>query len=123
MALDATTVDILNIPWGDSIDNELRVSAGKDLDIIKGQVKGGVAQLWHCLSKDNEMFVVTRVDPGPELVIVLGEGSGLEEFAPSFIRVAKNSGIPIRTHVKRKGLIRMWSKLNLEVDEYILRSK
>lgn len=117
----AQTVDIREIPWQPGIDEKLRVSARGDLEIIKSQVNNGVAQLWHCLSETNEMLVVTRIDPGPELVIVLGEGSGLFEFAPSFLNIARKANIPVRTHIKRKGLIRMWSRLGLTIDEYVLR--
>ena len=117
----AATVDIREIPWQPGIDDKLRVSARGDLEIIKHQVTQGVAQLWHCLSENNECFVVTRIDPGPELVIVLGEGSGLFEFAPHFLNIARKQNIPLRTHVQRKGLIRMWSRLGVNIDEYVLR--
>lgn len=121
MASDQKETKITNILWGDDIDEKLRASAGNDLDIIKHQVKNNVAQLWHCLSPTNECYVVTRIDPGPELVIVLGEGSGLLEFAPHFLAVARRQNVRVRTHVKRKGLIRLWARLGLKIDEYVLR--
>ena len=122
MANDETTKTlIVEIPWHDEHDDKLRIAARGDLDIVKNQVQQRVAQLWRCTSEKNSMLVVTRVDPGPELCIVLGEGSGLLEFAPYFIREAKKNNMGIRTHVTRKGLIRLWSKLNINVNEYVLR--
>ena len=115
---------IINIQWDNSIDDKLKVSAGSDLEIIKNQVKNGIAQLWHCTWKNNEAYVVTRIEKlgvGYELCLVLGEGSGFFEFAPEFLKFAKRQNIGFRTHVKRAGLIRMWSKLCVNIDEYVLR--
>jgi len=112
---------ILEIDWQDHHDKRLKASAGTDLLIVKAQVKNGQAQLWECKSEKNFCLVVTRIDPGPELCIVLGEGSGMLEFAPHFLAFAKRNRIPVRTHVKRKGLIRLWSRLGLKLDEYVLR--
>lgn len=121
MANIAAEISIINIAWNSDINKLLEVASRGDLEIIRDQVNKGVSQLWECKSLKNLCYVVTRIDPGPELVIVAGAGSGLFEFAPSFIKVAKRSGATLRTHVKRKGLIKMWAKLGLNIDEYILR--
>jgi len=123
MAIDTKSAETLIklVPWTDDIDDKLAVSAKGDLEIIKHQVKTGVAQLWQCEHGQYGGYVVTRIDPGPELCLVLGEGSGFEIFAPHFLAVARRSGIPFRTHVTRKGLIRLWSRLGVTIDEYVLR--
>jgi hypothetical protein len=113
--------EIVSIPWTDDIDDKVAVACDGDLEIIKRQVKSGIAQLWRCRSVKHFGYVVTRIDPGPELVMVVGEGSGFMEFAPEFVKVARRSGAKIRTHVTRKGMIRLWSRLGVELDEYILR--
>lgn len=112
---------IIHVPWTNDIDDYLMVAARGDLEIIKAQVKSGIAQLWRCESSNHFAYVVTRVDPGPELCIVAGEGSGFMEFIPHFVAVAKRSGATIRTHVQRRGLIRLWSRFGLVLDEYVLR--
>lgn len=119
MASD-TSPTITHIKWTDDIDAKLSVSGGDDLPLIKDQVVNGIAKLWECKSDKNHCFVVTRKDHD-EICIVLGEGSGLMEFAPYFIRAIKDKGLRIRTHVRRKGLIRMWSRLGLNLSEYVLR--
>jgi hypothetical protein len=114
------------IEWRDEHDSQLVVSAGDDLALLKQQAKRGQATLWQC-SKDGEpeALVLTRLDgqENPEFVIVLGEGRGFFDYMPLFVHYAKKNKWPIRTHVKRKGLLRMWSRLGLELDEYVLRGK
>jgi hypothetical protein len=114
------------IEWRDEHDAQLAVSAGDDLALLKQQAKRGQATLWQC-SKDgeSEALVLTRLDgqDNPEFVIVLGEGRGFFDYMPLFVHYAKKNNWPIRTHVKRKGLLRMWSRLGLELDEYVLRGK
>lgn len=121
MADHEEEIVIREISWEDKHDAKLKVSAGDDLQLIKDQVRAEIAQLWECQSPSNYCLVVTRIDPGPELVIVLGEGSGLLQFAPRFVQHARNRRMTVRTHIKRKGLIRMWKRLGLELDEYVLR--
>ena len=115
---------IVNIPWTNDIDENLMVSAGNDLAQIRNQVEQNIAQLWHCSFKQFGGYIVTRIDKtssGLELCLVLGEGTGFEYFAPEFVNFARRKNIGFRTHIKRKGLIRMWQKLGITVDEYILR--
>ncbi|CAL9980527.1 hypothetical protein VPHD526_0008 [Vibrio phage D526] len=115
------------IPWSDAAERGLVVSAGEDMAIIKNQVLNGVAQLWEHNLNGTHGFIVTRLDVeglGTELVLVLGEGSGLNEAVPLFKQVAADMGInSIRVHVKRKGLIRMFSRHDFEVEMYVLRSR
>lgn len=96
------------------------VSAGSDMAIIREQVKAGIAQLWRVTGEGVDAYVVTRIDDD-EWVIVCGEGCGFKKMAPYFIAVARAKGLTIRTHTKRKGIIRMWRQFGLTVDEYVLR--
>jgi len=120
-ASETAQVNIVSISWNSEMDNVLNVAARGDLEIIRDQVQRGVAMLWKCHSEKSEGYVVTRLDPGPEFVIVAAAGSGFFEFAPEFLKIARQQGVTVRTHVQRKGLIRMWNRLGLNVDEYILR--
>lgn len=108
------------VAWEQWHDDKLRRSAGDDLDIIRHQVKSGVATLWECDGATGGGYAVTRHDPG-ELVVVLGEGKGCKEFIPFFISLARQQGLIIRTHVTRPGLIKIWSRFGVTVDEYVLR--
>lgn len=114
------------IPWNATAENGLLISAGADMEIIKHQVLNGVAQLWEHSIDGAHGYIVTRLEidgNGTELVIVLGEGSGLHKVIPIFKQVALDMGInSIRTHVKRKGLIRMYSRHAFNIDSYVLRS-
>lgn len=108
--------------WCKQAEIGLQVSAGADMEIIRGQVKSGQAELWWCESAENACWVVTRIDQEDgELVIVCGEGSGLDEFAPVFVESARRQGLGVRTHVTRLGLLRMWKRHGLELSEFVLR--
>lgn len=107
--------------WSDAINDRVRVSAGADLATIRQEVRQGLAQLWECRKDDQPTaWVVTRKDPDA-WVIVLGEGAGFFDFMPLFVSHARAQGWPLRTHVKRRGLIRMWQRLGLHLDHYVLR--
>lgn len=118
---------IRQIPWSMEAEAGLIISAGTDLEIIKNQVLTNTAQLWEISGDDSNGYIVTRIDVegiGKVFVIVLGEGKGIDDVIPQFIKGAKDLGIKhFRTHVKRKGLIRMWKKHGLEIDHYVLRNK
>lgn len=114
------------VGWTDDMDDRLRVSAGDDLQEVKTQVRRNLATLWQCEKNGQpEAWVVTRVDgieaSGREFVIVLGEGKGFFDYMPLFVNHARGQNLKIRTHVQRRGLIRMWSRLGLELDHYVLK--
>lgn len=118
--MDEAQTQIKQIPWADSIDSLVKISAGNDKDIIKAQVMAGHSQLWKCTYQDKCAFIVTRIDRD-ELVIVLFEGSGIVAFMPFFIQRADELNLSIRAHIKRKGLIRIGQKLGFQLDHYIMR--
>lgn len=108
--------------WSAEAEQGLQVSAGPDMDIIRGQVERGTAKLWRCTSGSNAAWVVTRYEPElRELVMVLGEGSGFMEFAPHFVNRARALGIKIRAHTQRRGMVRLWARLGVRLDEFVLR--
>lgn len=117
---------IRQIPWSKEAEAGLKISADSDLELIKNQIIDNQAQLWKINTKAAKGYLVTRIDIegiGRVFVFVLGEGVGLGEVIPQFIESAKNLGIKhFRTHVKRKGLIRMWQKYGLTLDHYVLRN-
>lgn len=112
---------IVAVPWSDKAEKGLVVSAGEDMDIIRWEVKNKVSILWRCQSPTASAFIVTRFQPPNELVFEAGEGSGFKEFIPYFVRIAKAKNVQMRTHVKRKGMIRLWRGVGLKVDEYVLK--
>ena len=109
------------VSWCDEVRRGLIVSCGDDLDIIRQEVEQKISICWCCQSDKNFAFVVTRYEPPNELVIVCGEGSGFDEFMPFFVRVARKHNLTVRTHIKRKGLLRMWARLGINFEEYVLR--
>ena len=112
---------IFRVGWSEQAEKGLAVSAGEDMGFIRREVQAGISILWQCESDSNFGYAVTRFEPPGEIVFVCGEGSGLREFAPHFVAAAKSKNLTIRTHVKRKGLIRFWASVGLELDEYVLR--
>ena len=109
------------VPWSINAERGLVVSAGNDMASIKKEVEAGISLLWQVIGDNIGGYVVTRVDDD-ELVIVCGEGRGLiEHTAPFFLSLAKRHNLGVRTHVKRKGLIRIWKRYGLALDEYVLR--
>ena len=117
---------IKQIPWGKEAETGLLKSAGSDLELIKNQVIDKTAQLWKIDTETAKGYLVTRIDCegiGKVFVFVLGEGKKIEHVIPFFITNAQKLGIKhFRTHVQRKGLIRMWRKFGLTIDHYVLRN-
>ena len=112
---------IREVRWSDEAEAGLEVAARGDLEIIKKEVLRGISRLWECTSDHSRAFIVTRVDSESEVCIVAGEGSGFVEFIPAMVKFWRDQGYMIRVHVKRKGLLRMFEKVGIEFDEYVLR--
>lgn len=110
-------------PWSVDAEKGLSVSLGDDLPIIARQVINGEASLWDCKTDNGGGFVVTRIEEtgvGLELVLVAGEGRGFDEFFPYLMNYCKENGLSFRTHVRRKGLLRMYQKHGVGVREFVL---
>lgn len=111
---------ITRAAWNPEAARILAPAMGDDADEIQQEVDRGVSMLWHCRTATAQAWCVTR-DEGNDFVIVAGAGSGFFQFAPEFVSAAHRKGRVIRTHVKRPGLIRMWQRLGVQFDHYILR--
>ncbi len=115
------SVAIREVRWSADAEDGLRVAAGDDLDIIKGEVVAGISRLWKCSSESSEAFIVTRIDDKTEVCIVAGEGAGFAEFIPAFVGWWREQGYSIRVHVQRKGLIRLFERVGIQFDHYVLK--
>jgi hypothetical protein len=92
----------------------------------KREVNSGIAQLWDCNDGEFGGYVVTRVDRteqprGVEWCWVACAGKGFHRFAPDFIAAAKRFNLPIRGHVNRPGLVRMYERFGFKYSETIMR--
>ena len=97
---------------------------GHTLAAIREDVANGEAQLWRVTNQRKPAYVVTRVEQaphGPELVLVLGAGSGLDTVARWADEVARVNGWTLRTHVSRPGMVRMYQRHGWHVAETVLR--
>lgn len=111
---------ITRAAWNAEAAQVLAPAMGKDAELIRNEVEAGVSMLWRCRSGGAAAWVVTR-DEGEDFVIVAGAGSGFRIFAPEFVAAAHRKGRVIRTHVTRPGLIRLWQRLGVTFDHYVLR--
>ena len=111
---------VKNVDWSEVAERGLAVSAGNDMAAIRHEVKQGIAVLWRVDGDGVDGYVVTRVEPG-ELVIVCGEGKGFHHIVPFFLTLARRSNLTVRTHIKRRGLLKMWARHGVTLDEYVLR--
>lgn len=113
--------EIREIRWCQEAADGLKVAAGTDIRIIRSEVERGIARLWECRSEASHAFIVTRVDDESEVCIVAGEGSGFGDFIPDFVKWWRSQGYSIRVHVKRRGLMKMFERVGVTFDEYVLR--
>lgn len=111
--------------WNDFAERALTRVEGLGVVDVKYEVEHGISQLWHCSDSDGSNgYVVTRVEQrtsGKEWVFVAGVGKGFYKFVQCFIDAAQASGLPIRAHVNRRGMVRMYDKIGFRVSEYVLR--
>jgi hypothetical protein len=112
-------------PWNDFAERALVRVEGLGIVDVKREVLEGISQLWHCTDADGSNgYVVTRLerrDSGLEWVFVAGVGKGFYKFVQVFIDAALEAGLPIRAHVNRRGMVRMYDRIGFRVSEYVLR--
>jgi len=112
-------------PWNDFAERALARVEGLGVVDIKREVEEGLSQLWHCTDADGSGgYVVTRLEQRPsgvEWVLVAGVGRGFHKFVQFFIAAAAQYGVPLRAHVHRLGMVRMYHRVGFEVSEYVLR--
>lgn len=118
---------VRQVPWSEEAAFHLGQALNPcALADAKAQVEAGSAQLWDCNDGAMGGYVVTRIDRteqprGVELVWVACAGKGFARFAPAFIGAAKELNLPIRGHVNRPGLIRMYERFGFKYSETIMR--
>jgi hypothetical protein len=112
-------------PWNDFAQRALERVEGLGVIDVSREVREGVSQLWHCTDPDGSNgYVVTRLEQRPsgiEWVFVAGVGRGFYKFVQVFIDAAAAAGVPIRAHVHRPGMVRMYDRIGFKVSEYVLR--
>lgn len=103
------------------------LGAAGDLDTLEEiaqEARQGLAQVWRVDTDEAQGWVVTRVEMRPdgplELVVVLGAGHGARSIIPWFKHLAVSHDLPrIRTHIKRRGLRRLYEREGFRVDHEI----
>lgn len=116
---------IEQVPWSWAVEQALQVSSNGGIHLLKRDVENGWAQLWRCQSEKNCAYAITRiVDAGRnrELLIECFEGSGVREFIPIFINVARGFGLTVRADVIREGLVRMLAPMGFRKVQTVLRA-
>lgn len=114
-------------PW--CVEAEFYISKALNywaLADIRAQVESGIAQLWECQHGEHGGWVVTRIDKteqprGVEWCWIACAGKGFAHFAPLFVNAAKQYDLPIRGHVTRPGLVRMYERFGFKYSETIMR--
>lgn len=111
---------IESVPWCDKVARSVAKSAGSEenLKAIEAEVISGVARVWWCHGGENHGHMITRLE-NKELVLIVGEGKGFDAAFPYVLAHVEKHNLSFRTHVKRKGLIRMYKKYGVLVDEYV----
>lgn len=104
------------VNWSPEVAAKLARATAPEEEFIANEVKQGVSQCWHI---KNHGYLVTRFETEPEktLVIVAGEGRGLNEVIPAMSKIAKRNGAKqIRIHSRRAGMARMLEKFNYSIE-------
>ena len=111
-------------PWNDFAERAIARIEGACMVDIRREVQIGRSQLWHCSHERKHGYVVTRLEEresGREWVLVAGVGKGFHEFVPFFIAAAAARGLPLRAHVNRCGMVRMYERVGFHISEYVVR--
>lgn len=106
--------------WSVEAEAALVVSMGEDADILAGQVRAGIAELWHFERDESvDIWAIVRREFN-ELVVCCLEGIGAREVVPLIEQAAKRAGCKtVRAHTKRKALNRMFPSYQLK--EYVFQ--
>ena len=113
--------EIIAIAWNDDVSDWIAEAARGADKQLRFEVENEISQLWKCESGGLFGYAITRIEQDEngnfELVLVAGTGSGLLYFADYFIQFADANEMTVRAHIVRKGLIRMFAKLNFTIAE------
>lgn len=116
-------MELTRVPWSQHAEENLLVAAGNEteLAVIRGDVESGIAVLFR---HPIDGYLVVRVDECTEykeLVIVAGQGRNFKKYIPIFESMARLAGASkIRTHVARKGLLRMYEREGYKIAQHVL---
>lgn len=111
------------VTWSAAASKMLKRAAGEDLEGIAEEVRQGISRLWWCKSPTSMGYIVTRLEKNhgrDELVLVLGEGRGFNEVVEYLLKIVEERGLSFRVHVKRRALVKMFEKYNVNIGEYVL---
>lgn len=114
------------VPWSETAERMLDCVPGITLAELKKEYDSGAhVQLWEFSDESGRAgYAVTRLerkDCWYEWVWLAGVGRDLKKFVPTFAKVSLDAGIPVRTYVQRRGLVRMYERLGFRVSEYVMR--
>lgn len=120
-------VQAQKVAWGPEASAALkRANASKgDMQQWRADVDAGTAQLWH-IAGDANGYLLTRVETyangEDELVLVAGAGTNCRPLIAWAMKLAEQHGIrSIRTHIKRRGLQRIYESFGWELAERVMR--
>jgi len=106
----------------------LTLPARGDIDLILNEIQSGVCQLWQG-NAESSGYVVTRIEKHKdkmEFVLVLGVGQNMRPIVEYLCKFVDKMGMSFRTHVTRRGLIRIYQRYGFKVveirgEEFILK--
>lgn len=115
---------MIPVDFDDDFEAAIKSAAGDDLESIKNEIKSGECVAFCFSGSDYDFKVVLRVEEinnKNELVLVLGAGHGMVDAINDFLHFAKiNNCETIRTHVKRRGLVKIWESLGFQIQETVM---
>lgn len=104
--------------WCADAEAALAPAAFGDMPIIRAEVLAGECDLWR-ITGESAGWVVTRQELG-ELVIVLGAGRNCLPVIRHITARAKAGGLTVRTHIRRKGLQRIYERAGFKARELVM---
>jgi len=121
---DRVFIALIPVDYDDRFEAAIKSAAGDDLEIIKNEIKSGECVAFSFCGSNYDFKVVLRVEKVAdknELVLVLGAGHGMKYAIKDLLHFAKiNKCHTIRTHVKSRGLVKIWESLGFEIKETVL---
>lgn len=112
--------------WTADAERDLATARATAADLIEWResVSQGTAQLWR-LTGDSISHLLTRVetyrDGSRELVLVAGAGKNARAAIAWVTQLADRHGLPLRAHITRPGLRRIFQNNGWHQSEIIMR--
>lgn len=111
-------VTLMRAAWCAEAEAALMPAAFGDMPFIRAEVLDGVCDLWRATGA-SDGWVVTRQEPG-EVVIVLGAGRNCLPVIQHITARAKAAGLTLRTHIRRKGMQRIFERAGFRPRELVM---